>query len=280
MLYFLSTVILLLGAAGAFSYRRDILHPGFWTNLGFIGYAVGGYYFAVFGFDQALFLNLAGIGEDRDGWIVASLLIVLAGFLACNIGFAAGNRLFAVDRRNPSRFSLPAAGLPRRIVRLTRLCALLLIAIGSAYWLYMAHVAAGGVLNMFRNVAAYRYLVADAGISALPLRFAYAGIELWMLAWLSGARRPTLSLLFLPPGLVVSLSSGRISASVVFVFAALLAYAISRQGPVRARMFVRAFLLFAPLAVVFYFYRQYSSYAYIDKPDAFAAWAGSARLCR
>lgn len=264
----LSLIILCAAAYFAFKYRHDVLHPAFWTNLGFGGYALGGFYYALWGFQNAYFLNLAKVDADRESWFVLSTLIVLGGLITCNFAFwLADRRLARIEIRAGS--ATLVSPFPDEILLLAKIIAIIFLTLGVAYWLYFAHVIAGGVFAQFANVAAYRYLAADAQMSALPFHFAYLGIELWMLLWLFDPRYRSVGLLFIPIGMIIILSTGRIALSNAFGFAAILAYLFATHDKVDWRFFAVTFTAMAPINIAFYFFRQYSSYRYIGRPQDF-----------
>jgi hypothetical protein len=269
MLALLSLLLLIISVSMAWSYRRAIVHPGFWTNLGFCGYAVGGFFYAISGFDGAKFLNLAKIDIDRGYWFSVAMAIVIAGSLCCNLGF------WSADRRINRNGLLVSGGhelvnpFPQSILLLGRIGALVLIFLGVGYWLYFGQMIAGGILNQFANVAAYRYLAAKAGMSALPFHLAYAGIELWMLLSILTVRNRWLGLIFIPLGMIMILSTGRIALANAFGVSAVTAYILCTRGSVNWKTFAIAFVALAPINVSFYFFRQYSSYLYIGRAKNF-----------
>lgn len=269
MLAMMSLLLLVISVRMVWSYRRVVVHPGFWTNLGFCGYAVGGFFYAVSGFDGAKFLNLANIDIDRGYWFSVAMAIVIVGSVCCNLGF------LSADRRNERRGFLASGGrepinpFPQPILLLGRVCALVLIILGTAYWLYFGQMIAGGILEQFANVAAYRYLAAKAGMSALPFHFAYAGIELWMLLSILAVRNRWIGLIFIPLGMIIILSTGRIALANAFGVSSGMAYIFCTRGSVDWKAFTLAFAALAPFNVAFYFFRQYSSYVYIGRAKEF-----------
>lgn len=268
MLAVLSLVILSAAAYFAFKYRHDVLHPAFWTNIGFGGYAISGFYYALWGFQNASFLNLAKVDTDREAWFVLSTLIVLGGLVTCNFAFWLADRRLARIEVRAAAATL-VSPFPNQVLLLARIAAIAFLILGVSYWLYFARVIAGGIFPLFANVAAYRYLAADAQMSALPFHLAYLGIELWMLLWLFNSRYRSVGLLFIPIGMIVILSTGRITLANAFGFAAISAYIFATRDKVDWRFFALAFTAMAPVNIAFYFFRQYSSYWYIGRPQDF-----------
>lgn len=271
MLLTLSILLLIAALGSALSYRRDVLHPGFWTNIGFIGYAAGGLYYVAYGYDGASFLNLADFkDQDRSWWFDFSIVIVWVGYLACNAGFWLGNTCFRVRRLDPAVAVARMVPSPAFVRTMAKYSAIFLIIIGTVYWLYVAQRLSGSVLGLFRNVAAYRYLVADAGLTILPYHLAYVGIQIWMLSWLGEKRGRSIGLFFIPLGVVIILTTGRISLAGGFGLSALLAYIMSVRGCVRIGVLSKILIALVPFSLIFYFYRQMTSYVYIGKEQNFA----------
>lgn len=271
MLFTLSILLLIAALWTALGYRRDVLHPGFWTNIGFIGYAAGGLYYVAYGYDGASFLNLADFkDEERAWWFDFAIVIVWAGYLTCNAGFWVANACFQVRRLDPVVAAARMMPPPAAVRTMAKYAAIFLIIAGTGYWLYVAQRLSGGVFGLFQNVAVYRYLVADASLTILPYHLAYAGIQMWMLAWLGEKRGRAMGLFFIPLGVVMILTTGRISLAGGFGLSALLAYFMIVRGGVTISLISRLFFAIIPLSVAFYFYRQMTSYVYIGKEQNFA----------
>lgn len=270
VMLFLSLLLAALAGLAAFAYRRDILHPAFWTHLGFVGYGVGGLYYATFGYQGAGFFDLADISDIhlREELILESMLVVAATWVSCAIGFVFADIIFRGGGWRPIGVTLHPA------VTLAKESAVVMVLLGSLYWVYFANAVAGGVVGLFSNVAAYNHLVTEAGITALPLNLVFAGSLLWLLAHLSSPRPRRVALIFLPLAAVIILSRGRITQAVLFPFAGLLLFLWVKHGAVRAKTFVRLALVLTPAVIAFFFYRQFTSYRIIGHADDFALATG------
>ncbi|MDR7028997.1 hypothetical protein [Rhizobium rosettiformans] len=269
MLLFLSLILLLAALYGGYRHRENILHPAFWTSLGFLGYSIGGIYYFAFGYENANFLNLAGIDlSDRGEWFLIAMTTVLCGFFVCSLGFHFGDR-YAQRYLEPGSVNIVGRSFPSMLHIWGGLAAIVLTILGVLYWVYFARQIAGGVISMFQNVAAYRYLAADAGMSAIPFHLAYGGALLWMLICLDTKRNHPVALIFLPVGAVMILSTGRIALANGFAFSGIIAYYFALKGCVNWKVFAGALFLLLPFNVVFYFFRVYTSYAYIGKAEEF-----------
>lgn len=267
MIITLSVLLLLGSLGGVFRYRHDILHPAFWTNLGFSGYAIGGFYYSILGYENALFLNLAKFDIDgRQFWFSTALLIALAGLLIFNLGFFLGDRHATVPKT-------PLSGqdnvLSPPITLFGKVSALILTALGLTYYVYFANKVAGGILPMVGQVGAYPYLVAAAGLSSLPFHLIYGGALLWLMLWAVSGRHRWIGLLFIPIGALVTLSSGRIAAANAYLFSAVLFFWFVVYGRAGWKTFVAGLAGFLPINVLYYFFREYTSYAYIGEPEKF-----------
>jgi hypothetical protein len=267
MIAALSVILLTASLAGVFRYRNDILHPAFWTNVGFVGYAIGGLFFSIFGFNKALFLNLAKFGlNDREYWFAIALLIAGAGLCVFNLGFFFADKHVAI-RKAPLIVSNTT--LPPPIVLLGKVSAIILIALGLAYYVYFANRVAGGILPMVGQVGAYPHLVEAAGLSSLPFHLLFGGALLWLMMWLSTDRHRWIGFIFIPIGALVTLSTGRIAAANAYLFSAVLFYAFVVTGRAGWKTFATGFICFLPINIVYYFFRDYTSYAYIGTPEKF-----------
>lgn len=269
MLLFLSLVLFLAAFYGGYQHRNNILHPGFWTNLGFLGYAIGGVYYFAFGYENAIFLNLAGIDPSSRGeWFLLAMTTVLCGFLVCNLGFYYGDRC-SQRYLEPSSVNVVRRSFPSTLQIWGGLVAIVLTVLGVLYWIYFARQIAGGVILLFQNVAAYRYLAADAGLSALPFHLAYGGALFWMLICLDTKKNHSIALILLPIGTVMILSTGRIALANGFAFSGILTYYFVLNGAVSWKVFAGALIFLFPFNVVYYFFRIYTSYVYIGKAENF-----------
>ncbi|WDR07287.1 hypothetical protein PSQ90_07670 [Devosia rhodophyticola] len=265
----LSFVLLAGSLFGMYLYRRDALHPAFWTNLGFVGYAVAGFYYSAFGYQNATFLNLAGFdAEGRRGWFVMALLIAAIGLIVFNLGFKLGDR-----HSGPLKKSSVKEALPAPVLVFGKVSAVALILLGLAYYFYFADRVAGGVMPMIGQVGAYPHLVAAAGLSALPFHFVYGGALLWLLTWIQDRRLNWLSLAFVPVAALVILSTGRIAYANAYLFSALLFFVYVTRGYAGWKTFGSSLVVLLPINVGYYFFREYTSYAYIGKPEQFPLFA-------
>lgn len=261
------SIILAISASYmAFRWKDEVLHPAFWTNVGFVGYSISGLYFSAFGVEKARFLNLAGVTSDVYSLLSWSAIIVLTSFVMSNAGFYLGDKITKGREFVKPRFN---SGLSDEVIILGRAGSLVLIFCGLIYYIHFADRVAGGIGQLFSQVAAYNYLTAAAGMSALPLHLIYGGAFLWLLTWAASARRQWVGLIFVPLSALVMLSTGRITLANVYAFSSILTFLLLYRGRVGWRAFGVGFAVLAPINITFFFWRQYSSYVFAGKKDEF-----------
>lgn len=263
----ISFVVICLSLYFIAGYRKDVMHPGVWTNLAFLAYAASGLYFVFFGFDRAFFLEEANISDDDVyQYLNISMIYVLISFIFCNIGFFSSDviwRTRGVIREEGEIF-------PNIKHIIFAFIGGILVIVGGFSWIYISLQMAGGVVSLFRNVAAFRYLAEDSGVSTLPYHLAYAGIMMWMIAFLSRRNGKIIGLLFVPLGVIMILSTGRITQAGVFGLSSLLAYFVSKNGIVRLKSLILILFPFMTSLISYFFYRQFTSYRFSGKEDGFS----------
>lgn len=265
----LSSALLVGSLLGLYVYRNDALHPAFWTNLGFVGYGVAGFYYSAFGYQNAVFLNLAKFDlEGRQAWFVMALAIAVVGLVVFNLAFKLGNRHSGAPKQASPNKSLPSAAL-----LLGKVAALILIVLGLVYYVYFADRVAGGIMPMIGQVGAYPHIVAASGLSSLPFHLVYGGALLWLLTWLQGKQRVWLGLLFIPVSAFVILSTGRIASANAYLFSALLFFIYATRGRAGWKIFGAALAALLPINIAYYFFREYTSYAYVGRVKDFPLFA-------
>lgn len=255
--------ILISSCISAIRYSRDILHPAFWTSVAFLLYGVSFAYLYGYGIDGAVFLSLAGLTDIDADYLLLAAAAVLVG-----------------------KFALDA---PQRLVRLPEVCvspeplvisnsgmlalralALSLWCVGFAYWIYVMMVLTGGSFDIFSGMAIWEYAIRDSGLTILPYHLAFVGCQLWFLIHIVQPNQSGwLPFLLYPTIFVMTLTTGRISASFMLVLIPVFFAAFVKQGSLPLKKMGLPLVLAAIAIVALYFYRSYSSYVYIDKSEEF-----------
>lgn len=266
---FLSSALLVGSFFGLYIYRNDALHPAFWTNLGFVGYAVAGFYYSAFGYQNAVFLNLAKFDvEGRQAWFLMALAIAALGLVVFNLAFKLGDHHSGV----PKKVS-PNTSLPPTVLFFGKVAALILIVLGLMYYVYFADRVAGGIMPMIGQVGAYPHIVAASGLSSLPFHLIYGGALLWLLTWLQRKQQVWVGLLFIPVSAFVILSTGRIASANAYLFSAILFFIYTSRGRADWKIFGAALAALLPINIAYYFFREYTSYAYVGRVQDFPLFA-------
>lgn len=122
---------------------------------------------------------------------------------------------------------------------------------------------------MIGQVGAYPHIVAASGLSSLPFHLIYGGALLWLLTCLQGKQQVWVGLLFIPVSAFVILSTGRIASANAYLFSALLFFVYATRGRAGWKIFGAALAALLPINVAYYFFREYTSYAYVGRVNDF-----------
>lgn len=262
-------VIILLWLSSLFGVRRhskDVLHPFFWTNFMFLLYAVSFTYIYVMNVSGAKFLELAGVYHLSEEQILYAATACLMGKVAVEAVGPWMRTKLSRPLEIPIKQSVP--------LFLARALAGAAFAVGFTYWVYVMLVVNGGSLNIFRNIGVWEYVIADAGLTILPYHLVFAASHLWFLSCVfpsnsSNVKTPLKSFAFYPFSVLISLTTGRLSASILLLFVPMLAFYFIRLGHVPLRKLRGIIVLGGVFIVSMYFYRSYTSFIYIDRPEDF-----------
>ncbi|WP_169327923.1 O-antigen polymerase [Pseudoalteromonas sp. NEC-BIFX-2020_015] len=235
----------------------DFYSPLSMFSIMYLGYAIGGFYYsgATHNFGKFVgFLNL------QSSTVVDLMRVSLIYAIICFLCFGVGYSLFKEKVRFKDSFSIN--GFWCFYVRYYRILVIPFLIVGLVYWYWIAHVTAGGMLNMLMYFQAFRHLVEDANVSTLPYHFYYAGIYLWLLAIHIKGEPVTKFFLFCSiVGLVINLSQGRITLAITFLFSQMFFFALKDEN-LRKKVFIY-FISLMSFAFVVYFLRMLSNSLFI-----------------
>ena len=244
-------------------YSKDLLHPFFWSNAMFFLYSLAIIYIYFNGVSVANFLQLAGIDELSYNEYVLTVCLILIGkfFLELSGPWMRVRSIHPLVLRNSS--PIP--------ILLSKFLAMMMSFIGIIYWLYIMILISDGSWNIFKNMGVWEYVIAEVGLTILPYHLVFAGSHLWFLSSMIAARNnvPIISFAFYPVAFLMSLTTGRLTSSILIIIVPVLAYYFIRLGYVPLRKMRNKLFLGFVFILIFYFYRSYTSYVYVGKIDDF-----------
>lgn len=264
MLEILIASVFFSSVTGLNRFSRDITHPYFWTNLSFLFYGISLVYLYIEGISGARFLLLAGLNIDFYTYLLYAACIIMIAKVSLEL-MVRKNR---VDLHRPLKmFKVRANQL-----FLLRLISLALSAIGFTYWIYVTAIITGGSFKIFSNIGVFKHVIKDSGLSTIYFQFLYVGAQLWFLTFfLRGPQKSILKYMLFAPAFVVMLTTGRLSQSFLLLITPIFFAISAGDGTVPLKR-VRSVLGIGFLLILgLYFYRQYTSFLYIGKPDDFFA---------
>ncbi|MFG4433620.1 hypothetical protein ACFZ9D_08240, partial [Acinetobacter baumannii] len=122
----------------------------------------------------------------------------------------------------------------------------------------MSYTLAGGVIPMLLYFQAFRHLIEDAQLSTLPYHLYYAGVFLWLIASVVKNNKVSFYfVLFSFIGLVIGLSTGRITLAFTYVMAQMIFYYFC--FPEKRRKIIIFLFSLMSLGFVVYFLRILSN---------------------
>lgn len=201
-------------------YGRNILiNPLSIFSFMYIGYAFGAYYYAFSDGDFGKFVSYLNL----DRYEVEKLLnYALFYALICFLFFVFG---FSVFYKKVNKFSLEVNKGNIYILNYYKPICFILISAGLSYWVWMSYTLAGGVVQMLLYFQAFRHLIEDAELTTLPYHLYYSGIFFWLIASTNKYNKVSLYFIFFSfLGLIIGLSTGRITLAFTYIMAQLIFY--------------------------------------------------------
>lgn len=226
-------------------------------SMMYCGYALGGLYYSQSDGYFGKFLTFANL----DIAYTKELMLNAIGYaLLCFIVFALGYRVALWQKRH---FKTPSFdGFELFLVKLHRPLVFLLVLAGAGYWYFVATSLSPNVFVFLKHFQAFEHMVRGSGISILPYQLYYAGVYIWLICLMKQKKRLPWS--FYPVslfGVIMDLSTGRITLAFTYLTAQLILFYILRPDSRRKLLFSAFALLIAML--VTYFLRELSNWVYI-----------------
>lgn len=201
-------------------YGRNILiNPLSMFSIMYIGYALGAYYYAFSDGDFGKFVSYLNLTRIE----VESLLVyALVYALVCFLFFVFG---FSVFYKKVNKFDFQISKKNLLVLDYYKPICFILLFIGLSYWVWVSYTLAGGIIPMLLYFQAFRHLIDDAQLTTLPYHLYYSGIFFWLLASTIKYNKVSFYFLFFSfLGLVIGLSTGRITLAFTYIMAQLIFY--------------------------------------------------------
>jgi oligosaccharide repeat unit polymerase len=235
----------------------DFYSPLTIFSIMYLGYAIGGFYYSDATNDFGKFVGFLNL---QPSIVVDLMRVSLVYAIICFLFFGLGYTIFKEKVKFKSSFEMN--GFWCFYARYYYILVIPFLMVGLMYWYWIAHITAGGMLNMLMYFQAFRHLVEDANASTLPYHFYYAGIYLWFLAiHIKGEPVTKLFLFCSVVGFIINLSQGRITLAITFLLSQMLFFALKDEH-LRKRIFVY-FISLMSFAFVVYFLRVLSNSLFI-----------------
>jgi len=196
--------------------RNMLINPLSIFSFMYLGYVFGAFYYAFSNGDFGKFLSYLNLSRlEAELYLFYSILYALI----CYLFFVFGFSIF-YKKKNVTINNSWNGSYYNGLLKLYRPVCFLLISIGLAYWVWMSYTLAGGIIPMLLYFQAFRHLIEDAQLSTLPYHLYYAGIFLWLIALVVKYNKVNLYFIFFSfLGLVIGLSTGRITLAFTYVMA-------------------------------------------------------------
>jgi len=209
----LGTILLLIIIYCVFRFSEDgYVNPVVIFSLMYSGYGLGAFYYSVSDGYFGKFLQFTTI--DRP-LIETRMLIALIFAIICYIAFVFG--YFGIGAKL-SVWKINAKLLDEKIAKYGKYLSFIFIVCGFVYWIYVAQVIAGGIVNLLVYFQAFEHMIKDSGISILPYQLYFIGVYLWILSCvINNERIGVIFWFFVALGCLIDLSTGRISLAFTFL---------------------------------------------------------------
>ncbi len=234
--------------------RNMLINPLSIFSFMYLGYVFGSFYYAFSDGDFGKFLSYLNLSRlEAELYLFYSILYAVV----CYLFFVFGFSIFYKKKNVVLRGTWNGSYYDSLLILYKPIC-FLLITIGLAYWVWMSYTLAGGVIPMLLYFQAFRHLIEDAQLSTLPYHLYYAGIFLWLIASVVKNNKVSFYfVLFSFIGLVIGLSTGRITLAFTYVMAQMIFYYFC--FPEKRRKIIIFLFSLMSLGFVVYFLRILSN---------------------
>lgn len=225
--------------------RNFLINPLSIFSIMYMGYAIGAYYYAFSDGDFGKFVSYLNLSRHEAENL---LIYALCYALICYIFFVLGFSCFYKKNRIIS----PNFKMEFGVLKYYKIICSFLIFIGLSYWVWMSYALAGGVIQMLLYFQAFRHIIEEAQLSTLPYHLYYAGIFFWLIASTTIHNKVSLYFVFFSfLGLIIGLSTGRITLAFTYIMAQLLFYYFCFPTKRRKVIFVLSILMSSGFVIYF-----------------------------
>lgn len=229
-------------------------------SLMYLGYTLGGYYYAFSNYQFGKFVDFANL--DRNV-VVTYMELGLLYAIVCYLFFAIGYVL--VKRNVEFSNSQDVSDFNCYLTKSSRIVVPALLASSLIYWYWVGMQTSGSFLDMLQYFQAFPHLAKDAGVSTLPYHLYYAGIFLWLLVITINRRKISWIFIVLSVlGMVMNATQGRIALAITFLMSQIIFIALCNKDS-RGKIVIISMLLIV-FACVLYYLRIVSNSIFIDAP--------------
>jgi len=254
-------IIKLFFVTWVFFFKADVLNSYFMFSLMFMGYAIGGVYYNFSNGYYGKFLEFYHLPNYEVEIIIEmSLLYCLAFYILFTLGYFR----FAINRTG---FSIKYSNqtVSNFLIFLYNFKSILLYPIAVvviAYWCYVCIVSAGSIFNAIVFFQLFPHFIEESGLSIAPYIIFYSIVYLLFVIDIENRGSPTkLTLSFAVVGLLMILSTARISQGASFLLTLLLFYYFYSTKARKNAVYM--FLCIVFLGISVHFLRELSNHYYL-----------------
>ena len=241
-----------------FGLRFSFINSFFSFSIMYMGYALGGYYYAFSSGYYGKFIQSSSLTSEQVQGLLPNVLVGVLIFyiIYCFFYFISGRAFL----NNCSVYSKKITiGVNKNIINGV---IFLLFFVGFVYWLYVSITLFGSVKQSIVYFQLFSHFVSEKGLTILPYLMIYTSVFLYAYKIvIYGEKISALFVLCLLFSIIVILSTARIAQAVVFLFSILLFLTAFRP---RYKKYLILILVVTFFLIIFVHYaRIFSNYYYL-----------------
>jgi hypothetical protein len=237
--------------------NSELVSPLSFFSVMYFGYVVGGYYYAQSNGYFGKFIGFVDLSRaESERYLMLAMLFSIVCYIFFVVGYSINNY------KKTELFIIKQTPFTSFVKKYYLFLSLPLVTIGFIYWVWVSNTIAGGIIDSLILFQIFPHLVEEYEISTAPYLFYYAGVYVWLLGVvLRGKKVSSAFVVASLIGLIISLSTARITISVTYILAQLVFYYLVCFES-RRKIFIITISLLASAFVVF-FLRELSNYYYL-----------------
>ena len=251
--------------------KGGVINPLTVFSLMFSGYVIGGLYYATSDGFFGKFVSFVNLKREvAEDYLISAIVFAIV----CYIFFVGG--YLCQSRRLEQLRSVKKSDFSSFISRNYIFLCVPLLFVGFSYWVWVCQTIAGGVIDALIFFQVFPHLIEEHEISILPYLLYYAGSNIWLIGMLlngtSLKNKTSLFIFFIVAlvGLVISISTARITISLTYVLAQLVFIHFLIPSK-RNQIVITCIGLFFAAFIVF-FLRELSNYYFLNNETESASF--------